>query len=50
VKNGIRATHHGVSHKWLQGYLNEYAWRWNRRDQDTPMFRDLIELAAETTV
>jgi transposase len=50
VKNGIRATHHGVSHKWLQGYLNEYAWRWNRRDQETPMFRDLIELAAETTV
>src|SRR5579872_7108562 len=32
VKNGIRGTHHGVSHKWLQGYLNEYAWRWNRRD------------------
>jgi transposase len=50
VKNAIRGTHHGVSAKWLQGYLNEYAWRWNRRDSDSPMFRDLIGLAAETTV
>lgn len=22
---------HAVSHKWLQGYINEYAWRYNRR-------------------
>ena len=31
-KNGVRGVHHGVSQKWLQGYLNEYAWRYNRRD------------------
>jgi transposase len=24
VKNGITGVHHGVSAKWLQGYLNEY--------------------------
>jgi ISXO2 transposase-like protein len=42
LKNAIRGVHHGVSHKWLQGYLNEYAWRWNRRDNGRSMFRDLI--------
>jgi transposase-like protein len=46
LKNGIRATHHGVSHKWLQGYLNEYAWRWNRRGNGRSMFLDLIAAAA----
>ena len=42
LKNGIRATHHGVSAKWLQGYCNEYAWRWNRRDNGRAMFLDLL--------
>jgi transposase len=45
LKNGLRATHHGVSHKWLQGYLNEYAWRWNRRDNGRSMFHDLLGAA-----
>ena len=27
VKRGIAGTHHAVSAKWLQGYLNEYTWR-----------------------
>ncbi|HML01377.1 MAG TPA: IS1595 family transposase, partial [Acidimicrobiales bacterium] len=31
VKRGISGTHHAVSAKWLQGYLNEYAWRYNHR-------------------
>jgi len=26
----------------LQGYLNEYAWRYNRRDSETPMFYALL--------
>lgn len=46
VKNAIRGVHHGVSHKWLQGYLNEYVWRWNRREQPRAMFLDLIDSAA----
>jgi transposase-like protein len=46
-KNAVRGVHHGVSHKWLLGYLNEYVWRWNRRKQEGgAMFRDLIEQAA----
>jgi transposase len=46
VKNGIRGTYHAVSTKWLQGYLNEYAWRYNRRDEPRAMFRTLILRAA----
>jgi transposase-like protein len=42
LKNGIRASHHGVSHKWLQGYVNEYVWRWNRRGIGHSMFLDVI--------
>jgi hypothetical protein len=41
-KTGVRGAHHSVSEKWLQGYLNEWAWRYNRRDSETPMFRDLL--------
>ena len=40
-KNGIRGAYHSVSAKWLQGYLNEYAWRYNRRDCGS-MFHALL--------
>jgi len=43
VKTGIIGTHHHVSEKWLQGYLNEYAWRYNRRHSAHPMFLSLLE-------
>lgn len=46
VKTAIRGVHRGVSDKWLQGYLNEYAWRYNRRGRRNTMFRDLLETAA----
>ncbi len=49
-KTGVRGAHHSVSHKWLQGYLNEWTWHYNRRDSETPMFRELIETAATRTV
>lgn len=42
IKNGIRGAYHSVSREWLQGYLNEYAWRYNHRDDDKAMFRQLI--------
>jgi transposase len=32
VKRGISGTHHSVSPKWLQGYINEYVFRWNNRE------------------
>jgi transposase len=50
VKNAIRCVHHGVSDRWLQGYLNEYAWRYSNRGDRNTMFRDLLEIAAERDV
>jgi transposase len=46
VKGGIRGTHHHVSRKWLQGYLNEYVWRYNNREDGRGMFLVLILRAA----
>jgi transposase-like protein len=46
VKNGIRGVYHSVSGKHLQGYLNEYAWRYNHRDDDAAMFLGLLLRAA----
>jgi transposase len=43
VKRGISGVHHAVSAKYLQGYLNEYAWRYNHRNDATPMFTSLLE-------
>lgn len=38
VKRGIGGVNHAVSGKYLQTYLNEYAFRYNRRDGEKPMF------------
>jgi len=46
VKRGISGTHHSVSPKWLQGYLNEYVWRYNHRDDRRAMFALLLLRAA----
>jgi transposase len=42
VKNGIKGVYHAVSAKHLQGYLNEYAWRYNHRDDGSAMFLTLL--------
>jgi transposase len=49
VKRGIGGTHHAVSAKYLQGYLNEYAWRYNRRSDRRAMFELLLARAAKPT-
>jgi transposase len=41
-KNGIRGTFHAVSTKWLQDYLNEFAFRYNHREDETPMFLSFL--------
>ena len=38
VKGGVRGVYHSVSSKYLQNYLDEYAFRYNHRDDVTPMF------------
>jgi transposase-like protein len=45
-KRGIEGTYHAVSAKWLQGYLNEFTWRYNRREDERSMFLQLAERAA----
>lgn len=45
-KRGLAGTYHAVSRKWLQGYLNEFTWRYNRREDDRAMFLSLIAQAA----
>jgi len=51
LKNGIRGAHHAVSAKHLQGYLNEYVWRYNHRDDPRSMFELLLlRSAAPLTV
>jgi transposase-like protein len=47
VKRGISGVYHNVSVKWLQGYLNEYTWRYNHRSDATPMFLTLLSRAAD---
>jgi len=46
LKRGINGNYHSVSSKWLQGYLNEYAWRYNHRFDETAQFRTLLDRAA----
>ncbi len=46
MKRGIDGTYHAVSRKWLQGYLNEYVWRYNRRFEPEEMFPALLARAA----
>jgi transposase-like protein len=47
LKTGIRGNYKKVSHRWLQGYLNEFTWRYNHRNSDDSMFHLLIERAAQ---
>ncbi len=38
AKNGIKGVFHSVSPKYLQGYLDEYAFRYNHRNDVEPMY------------
>jgi ISXO2 transposase-like protein len=47
LKTGMRGTYKKVSRKWLQSYLDEYAWRHNnRRTGQRSMFHALVREAA----
>jgi transposase len=47
VKRGIGGVYHSVSRKYLQSYLDEYAWRFNRRFAEEPMFVSLLDQVAQ---
>jgi len=38
IKRGISGVYHAVSPKYLQSYLDEYAFRYNHRNDETAMF------------
>jgi len=42
VKRGIGGVYHSVSATHLQGYLNEYTWRYNHRDDSLSQFETLL--------
>jgi len=42
VKRGTGGVYHAVSSKHLQGYLNEYSWRYNHRNGGRAMFEALL--------
>jgi len=46
VKRGVGGVYHAVSAKHLQGYLNEYAWRYNHRADGRALFSTLLLRAA----
>ena len=43
LKTGILGTHHAVDANRLQDYVNEYAFRYNHRNDEQPMFRTITE-------
>jgi transposase len=49
LKTGIRGNYKKVSRRWLQGYLNEFCWRYNhRKDMGRhAMFLELVGRAAD---
>ncbi|XUX01016.1 MAG: IS1595 family transposase [Dehalogenimonas sp.] len=42
MKRGISGVYHAISPKYLQDYVNEYAFRYNHRQDETPMFQSFL--------
>jgi transposase len=47
VKRGIGGVYHAVGQKYLQTYLNEYSYRYNRRDQGNLIFTSILKRVSE---
>ena len=46
LKTGMRGTYKKVSPRYLQTYLDEYAWRYNAKREPGALFTRLLERAA----
>lgn len=46
LKTWLNGTHHGVEPKYLQGYLDEYVFRFNRRQIPMAAFQTLLGITA----
>ncbi len=47
VKRGIGGVNHSVGQKYLQSYLDEYTFRYNRRHMGNQQFRAILERVSE---
>jgi len=47
IKRGISGVYHSVGKDYLQSYLDEYSFRYNRRNAHDPMFISLLERVSE---
>ena len=47
VKRGIDGVNHQVGRHKLQSYFDSYTFRWNHRDDKTPMFLSIAARAAK---
>ena len=47
IKRGIGGVYHQVSKKYLQTYLDEYTFRYNRRDQGNLIFTSILKKVSE---
>jgi transposase-like protein len=47
VKRGIGGVYHSVGKKYLQSYLDEYAFRYNRRNKGNQQFRAILGRVSE---
>ena len=47
VKRGIGGVYHSVSAKYLQSYLDEYSFRYNRRDSGNLIFPAILARVSE---
>jgi hypothetical protein len=50
LKGWLRGVHHHCSDEHLQGYLNEYHFRYNRRNSEGELFNSLINRMVENDV
>ena len=48
LKTGMRGAYKHVSPRYLQSYLDEYAWRYNQRHSRPAMFETLLARAASS--
>ena len=46
LKRSLKGTYHSVSPKYLQQYVNEFAFRYSQRLSPIPVFRELVSRAA----
>jgi len=43
LKRSINGVYHSVSGKHLQSYINEYSFRYNHREDNSPLFKTILE-------